>query len=69
MAVVEFCSRVDPKDAGHIRQQVKALLGEDIKDHFEGARRSPEYEDAHRAIEAVLDELPLRDAVQACQAI
>ena len=67
-AVVDFCSRVDPKDEKRFEDQAKVLLRNLKEDHSEVAQRSAEYQQAYRTIESVLNEFPLPDAVRACAA-
>jgi hypothetical protein len=67
--VLDFCSKVDPKDDRSFDAQAKLLLAGLSRDKIEDERESAAYHQAYQTIGTILNGFTAPDAVQACQAI
>ena len=68
-AVVDFCSKADPKDKGQIERKAKELLPKMSEDTLEAVRHRADYRSAYGFIQNVLQGLSKSDAVRNCAAI
>ena len=68
-AVVDFCSKADPKDKGQIERKAKELLPKMSEDSLEAVRHRAEYHSAYGLIQNVLQGLSKSDAVRNCAAV
>jgi hypothetical protein len=68
-AVVDFCSKIDPKDGKRFEQQGNKVLPPMSEDRIEAARKTGDYKQAYATIQSVLKGLASADASRDCAAI
>ncbi|HWJ35192.1 MAG TPA: hypothetical protein VNR70_07995 [Steroidobacteraceae bacterium] len=68
-AVVDFCSKVYPKDKGQFERKGKQALPKMSEERVEAARRKADYHAAYGFMESVLQGLSTPDAAHNCSAI
>jgi hypothetical protein len=68
-AVVDFCSRVDPRHDKQFEQQARRALPNIRDDDLDRARHNPAYQQTYQIVASVLKGLSLQDAARDCAAI
>jgi hypothetical protein len=65
-AAVDFCTKVDDKDAGRIERAARTVLPDMTAARVAAARKKPEFQPTYQTIESVLKGLVAADAVRLC---
>jgi hypothetical protein len=68
-AVVEFCSKVEPKDKEQLERKARELLPKMSEDAREAARHTSEYHTAFGLVQSILQGLSKPDAERNCLAV
>lgn len=68
-AVVEFCSKVEPKDKEQLERKAKEILPKMSEEAREAARHTGEYHTAHGLAQSILEGLSKPDAERNCLAV
>jgi hypothetical protein len=67
-AVLDFCAKVDPKDAASFQAQGRKLTGGLSEHDLASLRGTPEYQDAFAGISDALGKSAPKDAARTCAA-
>jgi hypothetical protein len=65
-AVVDFCSKADPKDQERIERQAKLILPDMTKARVAAARHSAKFQQAYQVVDSVLKGIALPEADHLC---
>jgi hypothetical protein len=65
-AAVDFCTKMDSKDAGRIERAARTVLPDMTAARVAAARKKPEFHPTYHTIGSVLEGLVASDAVRLC---